>query len=120
MAANPMRGEAELTAGGETYKLALDVNAFCLLQPMIDMKPIAIVSAFENDPDDFVLMRGLLWAALQKNHECHLVQAGEIMGEAGFVETRTVLANLLASFFNTGPKEGGESARPQKKTRATG
>jgi hypothetical protein len=120
MAANPLRGEAELQAGDRTFKLVLDVNAFCCIQPVLNMKPRDILGTFEAEPDDMVVSRAILWGALQKHHDCHLVEAGEIMADAGLAETRVALTNCLAACF--GAAEGKEQGNPPKakRTRGTG
>ena len=120
MAVNPMRGEAELAVGDRTLKLTLDVNSWCLIQPALGMKPMQIVSAFESDPDDMVVLRGLLWGALQKHHDCHLIEAGEIMADAGFLPTRSALTACLAAAFGTADPEGKEVADPPEPRRSRG
>ena len=80
VAVNPLRGEASIIAGAASYRLVLDVNAFCYAQPVLAMKPLEMVSAFLADGDDMLLMRALLWASLQRHHACHELEAGDILG----------------------------------------
>ena len=108
IAFNPLRGEAAL---GD-HRLALDVNAFCAAQPVLNMKPLEMVSAFLADGDDLLLMRTLLWAALQRNHPCHELEAGEILTDAGPVAVRAVITEMMVAAF--GLKEQSEDKEPGK------
>jgi len=119
-AINPLRGEAVLEAGGETFKLTLDVNAFCHVQAALDLKPRELVATFEEEPDDLVVARGLLWGALQKHHSCHIVQAGEIMADAGLPQVRVALAECLAACFGSAEGKQGGNPRRGRKTPGTG
>jgi len=117
MPANPLRGEAMLTAGPDEYKLVFDANAFCYAQQTLGMKAMEMVAAFSEDPDDMLTMRGLLWAGLQKHHECHLIQAGEVLSSAGMPEARAAIALGLAAAFGTetkGDKEQKKAATTPK------
>lgn len=120
VAANPMRGEALLGEGADAYKLVLDVNAWCAIQPSLGMKPMEVVGSFENHPDDILVTRALLWGALQKHHACHLIEAGEIMADAGFLPTRAALAECLAAAFGASDAEDKEETDPRKPRRKSG
>lgn len=108
VAFNPLRGEAVL---GER-RLVLDVNAFCAAQPVLNMKPLEMVSAFLADGDDLLLMRTLLWASLQRYHQCHELEAGEILADAGPAATRAVLTDMMVAAF--GLKDHTEDKKPGK------
>lgn len=112
MAINPLRGEAAIAAGGKDYSLALDVNAFCYAQPVLTMKPLEMVSAFLADGDDLLLMRTLLWAALQRHHPCHELEAGDILADAGPVAVRAAITDMMVAAF--GLKEQAEDKEPGK------
>lgn len=109
---NPLRGEGTIVAGGKSYPLALDVNAFCYAQPILSMKPLEMVSAFLADGDDLLLMRTLLWAALQRHHPCHELEAGDILADAGPVAVRGVITDMMVAAF--GLKEQAEDKEPGK------
>lgn len=122
MAANPLRGESELNVGDATYKLALDVNAFCSIESLLKLRPLEIVQAFTDSPDGMAVPRALLWGALQKNHEMTLWEAGELMAEAGLIETRNALSKALALMFGMAKEAEGKKpgkVRP-KRTPTTG
>lgn len=112
MAINPLRGESSVKAGDKAYSLVLDVNAFCYAQPVLLMKPLEMVSAFLADGDDLLLMRTLLWAALQRHHPCHELEAGDILADAGPVAVRGVITDMMVAAF--GLKEQAEDKEPGK------
>jgi hypothetical protein len=119
MSANPLRAERELRLGDEVLKLTLDVNAFCCVEPVLGMKPMAILREFQEEPDGLTIPRAMLWAALQKHHpETHLAQAGEIMSDVGFLETRKSLTDLFGQFY--GQAEDGDEKDPPKKRKTPG
>lgn len=98
-AVNPLRGQAALAAGEKTYGLVLDANAFCYAQPVLNMKPLEMVSAFLADSDDLLLMRTLLWASLQRSHPCHELEAGDILTDAGAVAVRSAITDMMVAAF---------------------
>ncbi|MES2173846.1 MAG: hypothetical protein V4523_07850 [Pseudomonadota bacterium] len=112
MAANPLRGEAAIKVGDTAYSLALDVNAFCYAQSVLSMKPLEMVSAFLADGDDLLLMRTLLWAALQRHHPCHELEAGDILADVGPVAVRAAITGMMVAAF--GLKEQAEDKEPGK------
>jgi hypothetical protein len=118
---NPLRGEADLSVGEKTYRLALDVNAFCAVEGLLKMKALEIVQAFTDSPDGMAVPRALLWASLQKHHEMTVWDAGELMGEVGLIETRAALSEALALMFGM-EAEGKKRPNPPnpRKTRGTG
>lgn len=109
---NPLRGEAAVKVGEKSYALALDVNAFCYAQPVLNMKPLEMVSAFLADGDDLLLMRTLLWAALQRHHPCHELEAGDILCDAGPVAVRVAITDMMVAAF--GLKGQAEDKEPGK------
>lgn len=122
-ALNALRGETTLEADGRAYTLTLDVNAFCYAQPVLNMKPREMVGTFEAEIDDMVVVRALLWAALQKHHACHIVEAGEIMADAGLTATRSALTACLVACFGSaedGEEQNPPKPKPRKAIRGTG
>ncbi|MGW8202978.1 hypothetical protein ACWGM0_10575 [Sphingomonas bisphenolicum] len=112
MAVNPLRGEAALKVGDKAYSLMLDVNAFCYAQPVLHMKPLEMVSAFLADGEDLFLTRTLLWAALQRHHPCHELEAGDILADAGPVAVRSTITDMMVAAF--GLKQQAEDKEPGK------
>ncbi|EPR14196.1 hypothetical protein M527_29220 [Sphingobium indicum IP26] len=121
-AANPLRGEASIAIGETAYHLVLDVNAFCYAQSALAMKPLEMVSSFLADGDDILLTRTLLWAALQRNHPCHELEAGDILGEVGVPSVRAALTDMMVAAFGLREPgtEGKDGENPPKPTRGTG
>lgn len=116
-----LRGQVALTAGETRYHLVFDVNAFCFAQEALGKKTMEIVADFSDDADDLVTARGLLWAGLQKHHACHLLQAGEIMSDAGQIAVRAAVSEGLAAAFGLAEKaEDKESPNPPMPTPGTG
>jgi hypothetical protein len=112
---NPMRGEASIGEGAGAFTLVLDVNAWCHIQSTLGLKVTEVISAFEADPADMLTARAMLWGALQKNHACHLVEAGEIMADHGPSAVREALAACLEACFGTVKSEGKKRTDPRKK-----
>jgi len=123
-AVNPLRGEAQVQAAGTTFNLVFDVNAFCYAQPVLNMKPLEILSAHLADDGDMLLTRTLLWAALQKHHPCHELEAGEILADAGVPAVRTALTAMFVAAFGLkkegGDEEGKKGENPPTKIPGTG
>lgn len=122
---NPLRGEASIEIGGLTFKLVMDANAFCCAQGALDKKMMDMVADFTADPDDIITLRALFWASLQKNHPCHILQAGEMLSDAGDPAVRGVIAELLAAAFGTNSEtgqaaEGKEAENPPMATPGIG
>lgn len=130
---NPLRGDSHLKVGDVTYLLCLDVNALCFAEKELSQTTDEILGVAASDFSGWqrvaaaaktgvdlptprtnaVLIRALLWAALQKhNPGTHLVEAGEIMTNAGLGPT--VIAVLDALFTAFGLAEDKDSAGPQK------
>lgn len=118
---NPLRGEASIDIGGLAFKLVLDVNAFCCAQEVTGKKMLEMVEAFTLDADDLVTLRALFWAALQKHHPCHLIQAGEMLSDAGDPAVRGVVAQALSVALGTAePGEDKEGKNPPTETPGIG
>lgn len=119
MAANPLRGEAELVAGDRTLTLCLDVNAFCYAEDELGKTTDQIVVTLESRPADMMMARGLIWAALQRHHPgTNLLEAGEIISESGLAEARAALTKCLEAAFGT--VEGKDKPRPPRKRAGNG
>ncbi|MEV4934607.1 hypothetical protein [Sphingobium sp. LSP13-1-1.1] len=123
-AVNPLRGEAQIKVADATLKLVFDVNAFCYAQPVLNMKPLEILSAHLADDGDMLLTRTLLWAALQKHHPCHELEAGEILADAGVPTVRNALTAMFVAAFGLKKEsddgEGKKGENPPTTTPGTG
>lgn len=118
--ANPLRGEASIEIGSATFTLVLDANAFCNAQQALGKKLLEMVEDFQLEPDDLITLRALFWASLQKHHPCHIIQAGEMLSDAGQPQVRGVIAEVLAAAFGTGEAaEGKDEPNPPVATPGT-
>ncbi len=110
---NPLRGEAEVAAGGAKYRLAFDVSAFCYMEKALEpMSTDDIVAEVAGGTANITLLRAVVWAALQRHHpDTHLIQAGEIMSDAGLPAILKAVADGLSAAFGLAP-EGGEDENP--------
>lgn len=118
---NPLRGEASIEIGGLAFKLVLDANAFCCAQEATGKKMLEMVENFTLDADDLVTLRALFWASLQRHHPCHLIQAGEMLSDAGDPAVRGVIAEALAVALGTDDNaEGKQGENPPTEIPGTG
>lgn len=109
--ANALTGEVPFTAGGATYKLVFDVNAFCLAEEALDgMTTDEMLDMLRRKRVGFRLVRAVIYAGLQANHPCHLIRAGEIISDAGLPASRSaVIAGFEAALAAAaGAQEGSE------------
>ena len=135
-AVNPLRGEATLDAGERgTLTLVYDVNAFCYAEGHLGKTTDQIVAMVQEEfagwdqaaADESraprvnaTLTRALLWAGLQKRHPgTHMIEAGEIMSDAGLGETVAAVLNGVFAFFGKA-EEDGDSGDPPKKPKKGG
>jgi hypothetical protein len=118
--ANRFRGEAALIAGTETLMLVVDINALILAEEETGLALKPLLDELDGSLR-LKMIRALLWSALQANHPCNLLRAGEIIGEAGIAETREALAKAVAGAFPPrNAAEGGAKPDPQKAAGGTG
>ncbi len=116
---NPLRGEAPLVVGGQTYKLVLDVNAYCSMEAALDRDTDSIVAetvaqAGSKTGVNMTLWRGVLWGALQLHHPCSIADAGTIIGAAGVVAVKQALMRAMQESFGLKQAEDGEQSDPPK------
>lgn len=114
---NPLRGEAVLEAGDKTYTLVMDINALCLAEEELGMSIDEILARYSGGTSA-TIVRALLWAALQVNHECSVEQTGQIMTEAGFVQSKTALEKAILVAMPPATPE--QKKRTVKKKAGTG
>lgn len=118
-AANFLRGEAELVADIATYTLTFDVNAFCLAEKALGQTTDKIVATVDAGGADLSFLRTLIWAGLQRHHDCTIAEAGDIVSDAGFAAAKTALMAGLGAAFGMKP-EGEDRQDPPKASRGTG
>lgn len=97
-AANPLRGEAALATPTKTYVLSYDVNSLILAEEASGMDIDPLLARLEKGASLKVL-REVVWAGLQRDHECDLTRAGEIITEAGAIAARAAMTKALRAAF---------------------
>jgi hypothetical protein len=109
---NPLRGESVLKAGEKTFRLVFDANGLCATeQALSPMSTDEIISLVAAETDKLTVLRGVLWGALQRNYPTlHLVEAGDIISDAGVPAVRIALVEGLKQAF--GVVEGGDEENP--------
>lgn len=108
---NPLRGEAELKAGDKTFKIVLDVNAFCELEGSTGLDIEGIVQAVQTKPS-ITLLRDVFHAGLQRHYPgTTKIDAGEIMSDAGPEGMTDALIVVLQQAL---PPEKAGSENPPK------
>lgn len=110
---NPLRGEGELNAAGNTYRLAFDVSAFCYAEKALaPMSTDEIVAQIADGTANMTLLRAVVWAALQRHHpEVSLAQAGEVMSDASMPAVRAAITSGLEAAFGLADGDDGENPR---------
>jgi hypothetical protein len=107
MAANPMRGEAQL---GD-YDLVYDFNCFCVLERETGLKFHMLLVTLQTDLG-LSDLRDFIWAGLQAKHPGTSVErAGEIIGQVGFKEATDAVQKAMQAIF---PPEKGKGKNPRK------
>lgn len=109
---NPHKGEVELVAGGQTYRLRLATNALITAEGLLD-KGVQDIADMLSDAKTFRLgtARVLLFAGLQESHPSLSIEdAGEIIGEIGIPAVVAKLGESMQAAF----EQGGEKENPPK------
>jgi hypothetical protein len=118
---NALRGEAALKAGDRVFSLAFDVNAFCFAEGELKRDTDDIAGELITGTASLVVVRAMLWAALQKHHPgTHLVEAGEIMSDAGMPHVREAMIAGLSAAFGLKVAEDGDGKNPPTAEDGTG
>jgi hypothetical protein len=115
MAAHPLKGEASFVSGGVAYTLAYDINALVLAEEAAGITVSAILTELDRGAS-LKTLRAMIWAGLQRDHECHVIQAGEIMSLAGVNTVNEAMRKALAAAFPVA--EAASDANPPKRARA--
>jgi hypothetical protein len=106
-----LRGEATFEAGGKTYKLVYDFNAFCEAEEMWGSDVDDLLESL-NRGRGLRAIRVMVWAGLQREHQCHLVETGEIIAAAGAKVAGDAMRKALRGALGAA-KEEGEPNPPQ-------
>jgi hypothetical protein len=118
MAANAMRGQAELEADGERYTLTYDVNSLILAEEAAGMDIDKILVALQRG-NSLKVLRAMIWAGLQASHEdCRLIEAGEIIQAATASVAKEAMLKAIAGAFPAPAEAKGKN--PQKAADGTG
>jgi hypothetical protein len=117
VAANPLRGEASFEAEGQSYTLAYDINALVLAEEASGLDMDQLLDRLDRGLNLRVL-RAVVWAGLQRDHECHLLRAGEIIGAAGIPVVAVAMRKGLMAAFPAAEKAPPEN--PRKAAGGTG
>lgn len=106
--ANPLKGEVEFEAGGETYVLLLDFNALCELET--EVPGLMDGTAEIKSPS---AIRAVVHAGLAAHHPAlSLRDAGNLINMIGLEAAGDLVSRSFAGSF---PASGGEEpARPRK------
>lgn len=115
--ANPHKGEVELIAGDETYRLRFSINAMVELEDHFDMG-ITELGDLMGDPTKFRLktFRKIVWAGLTDNHDnLSESEVGEIISLAGIPATTQAIQKAFSEAFPQ--SEAGDKENPRKASR---
>jgi hypothetical protein len=122
-----IRGELQLHADGDTYRLVFDVNTFCTLEEHLKRPAMEAIVELQEAPT-LTMLRAVIWAALQEHHEgLDLKDAGRIIGNAGMDNlTVQVMQTLNASLPSADEVASGAKgpraakAKPKRRPTAAG
>ena len=116
LAANPLRGEASFAAGDTTYRLDYDMDVFIAAEETSGWDMPALLDRLGRG--NLKAFRAMIWAGLQRHHECHLIRTKEIIAEAGVDIVGAAMRKALEGAF--GPATSGDPANPLKAASGTG
>ncbi|KMS54721.1 hypothetical protein [Sphingobium cupriresistens] len=120
---NPLRGQASFKAGASEFTLVFDINTFCELEDETGLGVADLVEQIQDKPS-FKLLRSIFCAGLQAHHpQTSIVEAGEIMSDAGLDVMKDALARALKAAMpapsdDTASAEG--KVKPARKRGGTG
>lgn len=119
--ANRFKGECALEVGEKTYTLRFGANEIVALEDELG-KGVAEIGQMLSAPDYQPTMkeaRMFVWLALQAHHpDVTLLQAGEIINEAGVVEAFSATMTALNNSFPE--KQAGKVTEGKAPSRGRG
>lgn len=93
---NQLRGEVELKAGDDTYRLRLGINSIVEVETVLDRG----ISEVIQHMDRVGTLRALLWGAmLEYQPKTTLFEAGDLIGRIGAEAAAEKLAEALKLAF---------------------
>lgn len=117
---NPFRGESPLVVDGRAYTLMLDFNALCIAESALGIDIDEIIPRYERGLS-LTLVRGLVWAALQRVHpEITLDMTGDLIAQAGLPVAREALNLALTNAFGGQAEKEGAKNPPKRGRAGTG
>jgi hypothetical protein len=121
MTANPIAGEIEVKAGGESYVLCYDFNALCALEDLFEGKTIVEIAAKLGEGMRLSDLRTIFAVGLNHAHGEIIPDhvAGGVIQAIGASKAATLMARAMSAAF---PKEAAPKggARPRRPARAGG
>lgn len=114
--ANPNRGEVDLIAGDQTFIMRMSINAVVNLEDHFDMGINQIAQKL-SDPERMRIrdLRTIVLHTLKEhNPDLTELQAGEIVGKAGFAATGEAIQKAMQAAF---PDAKAGAERPPKAKR---
>lgn len=122
MAANPERGEVDLTIGEKTYTLRPTMNAICVMQKRTGQTYGQIIASI--DVMDIAALRELFFTFLQPNHGKEintLDKAGDLMDAAGGNSPIVgAIVDVMKANAQRAKAASGDAADPQTAQAGTG
>jgi hypothetical protein len=116
MSGNPVKGEVQFEADGQTYVLVFDFNAICAVEDVFDL-PIAQIGEKMAEGMRAGDLRKLITAGLQQHHPGITdLQAGHIIGLIGAQVAADKLAEAMVAAF---PDAGGAKGTSRPRTKAS-
>jgi hypothetical protein len=115
--ANPLKGLATFEAGGIDYTLTYDVNALILAEEASGMDIDKLLAALDRG-NSLKVLRAMVWAGLQAQHDCHLIEAGEIIQAATAGVAGDAMRKAIAGAFPPPVEE--PTKNPRKAASGTG
>lgn len=108
--ANPVRGEVEFEADGQTYTMVLDFNALCDLEG--DFPGIMSGGVELSSPR---AVRSVFRSALAKHHPgIEEREAGDLIQIVGIAQAAELVANAFKASFPAEAPKGGKTRPPAK------
>lgn len=115
---NRLKGESVLEVDGKPYTLVFDINALCEVEDELGMDVDMLLAKYASGTSAKIV-RGMIWAALQKNHPCTVDEVGDLMSAVGFQESKQALERAMAAAFPP-PEEVEEKNPPKRRKAGTG
>lgn len=110
---NTIKGEVDLVAGDQTYRLFFGTNAMIGLEEKLDLNLQEIGQLLGSGKARIRQMRLMLWSMLLENHDVAEQDVGSIMDEAGHETAGEAIALAFLAAMPK-PKEGEVGEEPER------